>query len=79
MNGAIVMATVYTIGSFKVVSFSEKTDAHYAALVSKVQACTAETTTMNTVFGNNKMFIESNSWGAGTKGLPMYTLTVTVK
>lgn len=77
VNGA--MATVYTISSFKVVSLSEKIDALYAALVGKVQACTTETTTMNTLFGNNKMFIERNSGGFGTKGLPMSTLTVTAK
>ena len=77
VNGA--MATVYTISSFKIVSLSDKIDALYAALVNKVQACTTETTTMNTVFGDNKMFIERNSGGFGTKGLPMSTLTVTVK
>ena len=76
-NGA--MTTVYTVSSFKIVSLSDKIDALYAALVSKVQACTTETTTMNTVFGNNKMFIERNSGGFGTKGLPMSTLTVTPK
>ena len=77
VNGA--MTTVYTISSFKIVSLSDKIDALYAALVNKVQACTTETTTMNTVFGDNKMFIERNSGGFGTKGLPMSTLTVTVK
>jgi len=76
-NGA--MTTVYTVSSFKIVSLSDKIDALYAALVSKVQACTTETTTMNTVFRNNKMFIERNSGGFGTKGLPMSTLTVTPK
>ena len=73
------MTTVYTISSFKIVSLSDKIDALYAALVSKVQACITETTTMNTVFGDNKMFIERNSGGFGTKGLPMSTLTVTAK
>lgn len=73
------MTTVYTISSFKIVSLSDKIDALYAALVSKVQACTTETTTMNTVFGHNKMFIERNSGGFGTKGLSMSTLTVTAK
>ena len=76
-NGA--MTTVYTVSSFKIVSLSDKIDALYAALVSKADACTTETTTMNTVFGNNKMFIERNSGGFGTKGLPMSTLTVTPK
>jgi hypothetical protein len=76
-NGA--MATVYTISSFKIVSLSEKIDQLYSALVNKVQACTSETTAMNTLFGNNKMFIERNSSGFGKKGLPMSTLTVTVK
>ena len=73
------MATVYTISSFKIVSLSDKIDALYTALVSKVKACTTETTTMNTVFGNSKMFIERNSGGFGKKGLPMSTLTVTAK
>jgi hypothetical protein len=73
------MATVYTISSFKIVSLSDKIDALYTALVHKVQLCTTETTTINTVFGNNKMFIERNSGGFGTKGLPMSTLTVTAK
>ena len=73
------MATVYTISSFKVVSLSDKIDALYAALVDKVQACTTETTAMNTVFGDNKIFIERNSGGFGTKGLPMSMLTVTAK
>jgi len=73
------MTTVYTISSFKIVSLSDKIDALYAALVSKAKACTTETTTMNTVFGDNKMFIERNSGGFGTKGLPMSTLTVTAK
>ena len=73
------MATVNTISSYKVVSLTEQIDKLYAALVSKVQACTTETTAMNTVFGNNKMFIERNSGGFGKKGLPMSTLTVTVK
>ena len=73
------MATVYSVSSFKIVSLSDKIDALYAALVSKVQACTSETTAMNTLFGNNKMFIERNSGGFGNKGLPMSTLTVTAK
>jgi hypothetical protein len=73
------MTTVYTISSFKIVSLSDKIDALYTALVNKVQACATETTTMNTVFGNNKMFIERNSGGFGKKGLPMATLTVTAK
>jgi len=73
------MTTVYTISSFKIVSLTDKIDALYAALVSKVQACTIETTPMNTMFGNSKMFIERNSGGFGTKGLPMSTLTVTPK
>ena len=77
VNGA--MATVYTVSSFKVVSLSDKIDALYAALVGKVQPCTTGTTTINTVFGNSKMFIERNSGGFGTKGLPMSTLTVTSK
>ena len=73
------MATVYTISSFKIVSLSDKIDELYTALVNKVKACTTETTPMNTVFGNNKMFIERNSGGFGTKGLTMSTLTVTTK
>jgi hypothetical protein len=73
------MTTVYTISSFKIVSLSDKIDVLYTALVNKVQTCTTETTTMNTVFGNNRMFIERNSGGFGTKGLPMSTLTVTAK
>ena len=73
------MTTVYTISSFKIVSLSDKIDALYTALVNKVKACTTETTIMNTVFGNNKMFIERNSGGFGNKGLPMSTLTVTAK
>jgi hypothetical protein len=73
------MATVYTISSFKIVSLSDKIDALYAAFVSKVQPCITETTNMNTVFGDNKMFIERNSGGFGTKGLPMSTLMVTAK
>ncbi len=73
------MTTVYTISSFKIVSLSDKIDALYAALVSKVQACTTETTAINTIFGNSKMFIERNSGGFGNKGLPMSTLTVTAK
>ena len=77
VNGA--MTTVYTISSFKIVSLSDKIDTLYTALVNKVPACTTETTTMNTAFGSNKMFIERNSGGFGTKGLPMSTLTVTAK
>lgn len=71
------MTTVYTISSFKIVSLSDKIDALYAALVSRVKPCTTETTTMNTVFGDNKMFIERNSGGFGKQGLSMSTLTVT--
>ena len=77
VNGA--MTTIYTVSSFKIVSLSDKIDALYAALVSKVQACATETTPMNTLFGNSKMFIERNSGGYGKKGLPMSTLTVTTK
>jgi hypothetical protein len=73
------MTTVYTISSYKIVSLSDKIDALYTALANKVQACTTETTTMNTVFGNSKMFIERNSGGFGKKGLAMSTLTVTAK
>ena len=73
------MTTVYTISSFKIVSLSDKIDALYTALVSKVQPCTTETTAMNTLFGDNKMFIERDSGGFGNKGLPMSTLTVTAK
>ena len=73
------MTTIYTVSSFKIVSLSDKIDALYAALVSKAQACITESTSMNTVFGNSKMFIERNSGGFGTKGLPMSTLTVTAK
>lgn len=73
------MTTVYTISSFKIVSLSDKIDALYTALVNNVKACTTETTTMNTMFGNNKMFIERNSGGFGKKGLAMSTLTVTAK
>ena len=75
VNGAIT--TVYSISSFKIVSLSDKIDALYTALVNKVQACITETTTTNTVFKNNKMFIERNSGGFGQKGLAMSTLTVT--
>jgi hypothetical protein len=77
VNGA--MATIYTISSFKVVTLSDKIDELYTALVSKVQPCTTETTAINTVFGNTKMFIERQSGGFGKKGLPMSTLTVTAK
>ena len=77
INGA--MTTIYTISSFKIVSLSEKIDKLYTALVNKVQPCTTETTAINTMFGNNKMFIERNSGGFGKKGLPMSTLTVTIK
>jgi hypothetical protein len=73
------MTTVYTISSFKVVSLSDKIDALYTALGNKVKACTTETTTMNTAFGDNKMFIERNSGGFGKQGLAMSTLTVTAK
>jgi len=73
------MATVYTISSFKIVTLSDKIDELYTELVKKVQTCTTETTTMNTVFGSNKMFIERHSGGFGKKGLPMSTLTVTAK
>lgn len=73
------MTTIYTISSFKIVSLSDKIDVLYTALVTKVQACTTETTAMNTLFGNSKMFIERNSGGFGKKGLPMSTLTVTAK
>lgn len=73
------MTTGYTISSFKIISLSDKIDELYTALVNKIQACTTETTTMNTVFGNSKMFIERNSEGFGKKGLPMSTLTVTAK
>ena len=73
------MTTVFTISSFKIVSLSDKIDALYAALVNKVQPCTTETTAMNTVFGNSKMFIERNSGGFGKQSLPMSTLTVTAK
>lgn len=77
VNGA--MATVYTISSYKIVTLSDKIDELYTALVSKVQPCTTETTAMNTVFGNSKMFIERHSGGFGKKGLPMSTLTITAK
>ena len=77
VNGA--MTTVYTISSFKIVTLSDKIDELYTALANKVQPCTTETTAMNTVFGNNKMFIERHSGGFGKKGLPMSTLTVTAK
>lgn len=73
------MKTVYSISSFKIISLSDKIDALYTALFNKVQACTTETTAMNTVFGDNKMFIERNSGGFGKKGLAMSTLTVTSK
>jgi len=73
------MTTVFTISSFKIVSLSDKIDELYAALVNKVQPCTTETTKMNTVFGNSKMFIERNSGGFGKQSLPMSTLTVTAK
>jgi hypothetical protein len=77
VNGA--MATLYTISSYKIVSLSDKIDQLYKALVDKVQPCISETTAMNTVFGNSKMFIERNSGGFGKKGLTMSTLTVTAK
>ena len=73
------MNTVYTISSYKVVSLSDKIDQLYKALVDKVQACSAETTAMNTAFGNYKIFVERNSGGFGKKGLAMSTLTVTAK
>jgi hypothetical protein len=73
------MATVYTISSFKIVSLSDKIDTLYAAFINKVQGCITETTTMNTGFGDNKMFIERNSGGFGKQGLAMSTLTVTAK
>lgn len=77
VNGA--MTTVYTISSYKIVTLSDKVDELYAALGTQVQPCTTETTPLNTVFGTNKMFIERNSGGFGKKGLPMSTLTVTVR
>ena len=77
VNGA--MANVNTISSYKIVSLSNQIDKLYAALVKEVQGCTTETAAMNTVFGNNRMFIERNSSGFGKKGLPMSTHTVTVK
>lgn len=77
VNGA--MATVYTISSYKIVTLSDKIDELYSELLKKVQTCTTETTAMNTVFGNNKMYIERHSGGFGKKGLPMSTLTVTAK
>ena len=77
VNGA--MATVYTISSYKIVSLSDKIDELYAAMSSKIQACTTESAPMLTLFGNSKMFIERQSGGFGKKGLPMSTLTVTVK
>ena len=77
VNGA--MATVYIISSYKIVSLSDKIDQLYTALVNNVQACTTETTATNTLFGNNKIFIERNSGGFGKKGLAMSTLTVTAK
>jgi hypothetical protein len=73
------MSTVYTISSYKIVSLSNKIDELYNALVNKVKGCSSETTAMNTLFGNNKMFIERNSGGFGKKGLQMSTLTVTAK
>ena len=77
VSGAMI--TVYTISSFKIVSLSDKIDALYTAFVNKVQPCTTATTTANTMFGDNKMFIERNSGGFGKQGLPMSTLTVTPK
>lgn len=71
------MTTGYVISSFKIVSLSDKIDALYAALTGKVQACLTQTSALNTMFGNNKMFIERNSGGFGDQGLPMSTLTVT--
>lgn len=77
VNGAL--NTVNVISSYKVVSLSDQIDKLYNALVKEVQACTTETTTMNTVFGPNKMFIVRESGGFGKKGLTMSTLTVSVK
>lgn len=77
VNGA--MSTVYVISSYKIVSLSDKIDALYTAMGSKVQPCATEATPMNTLFGNSKMYIERQSGGFGTKSLPMSTLTVTAK
>ncbi len=73
------MATFYTVSSFKIVSLSDKINALYTALAGRVQACTTQTTAMNTTFGNDKMFVERNSGGFGNKGLAMSTLTVTAQ
>ena len=73
------MTTVNTISSYKIVSLSDQIDKLYAAFVNKVQPCTTETTAMNTLFGNNKMFIERTSGGFGKKGLAMSSLTVTAR
>lgn len=73
------MTTVQTISSFKVVTLSDKIDELYNLLVARVKPCTSESTSMQTLFGSNKIFIERQSGGFGTKGLPMATLTVTPK
>ena len=73
------LATVNTISSYKIVSLSDQIDKLYTALVKEVQTCTTETTTTNTLFGNNRMFIERTSGGFGKKGLAMSSLTVTAK
>ena len=77
VNGA--MATVYTISSYKIVSLNENIDALYTALGGKIKECTTEATPQNTLFANNRMFVERSSGGFGKKSLPMSTLTVTVK
>jgi hypothetical protein len=74
VSGALT--TVNTISSYKIVSLSDQIDKLYTALVNEVKTCTTETTATNTVFGNNKMFIERQSGGFGKKGLPMSTLTI---
>lgn len=73
------MTTVYAISSFKVISLSEKIDALYTAFANKIKECGIDATPMNTVFGDNKMFIERTSDGFGPKGVAMATLTVTAK
>lgn len=77
VNGSLT--NVNTISSYKIVSLSDQIGKLYTALIDKVQPCITETSTINTVFGNNKMFIERHSSGFGKKGLPMSTLTVTAK
>jgi hypothetical protein len=77
VNGA--MATVYVISSYKISSVAEKIDVLYKALQNKVSPCTTETTGVNTVFGNSKMFIEKTGGDFSKKNLPMATLTVTAK